>query len=148
MLDRDPAMPKLAEITAPLNCNVELPPSWKDYVGKSGSAVPVAEQTRSFVRRYFCTAAALQCRQTFAALHRPEAWHRVYTKDMSRDGLSFFHSEQLFPRERIRIVLIDGTQRILDIICCRRIQARCFEVEARFVEGFHESAVASGQLPQ
>ena len=148
MLDRDPAMRKLADITASLHCDVELPPSWKDYVEKSGQVVPAAEQTRSFVRRYFCTSAALQCRQTLVGLPRPEAWHRVYTKDMSRDGLSFFHSEQLFPRELIRIVLIDGTQRILEIIGCRRVQNCCFEVEARFVEGFHESIAASGQPAQ
>ena len=135
MLDRDHAMRPLAEVLASLRCEIELPPSWQDRPGKTGSLATGSEQTRRFARRCFCMPAALRHLQTFPALSRPETWCRVYTKDVSRDGLSFLHSEQLFPRERTQLILIDGTRRTVEAVRCRRIQDRCFEVEARFVEG-------------
>lgn len=42
------------------------------------------------------------------------------------------HSEQLFPSERMRIVLADDLIREIEVIHCRRVQRRCYEIGAKF----------------
>jgi hypothetical protein len=54
--------------------------------------------------------------------------------DLSRSGLRFLHGEQLFPLERMRVVLPDGKRRLIEVKWCRRVQDRCYEVGCTFTE--------------
>jgi len=144
MLERDGARRAIAEMLDRLECEVELPSSWEDFFERTGRLATLPGDKRRYPRHYLRVAAALQHRQTFPALPRAAAWHKVYTKDISRCGLAFLHSQQLFPRERMRIILPDGQSRIVEVLRCRRIQRRCYEVGARMVEGFRELAEVAG----
>jgi len=77
--------------------------------------------------------AALEYRQSLPTLPRNPAWFGVYMNDLSHQGCGFFHGEQLYPGERMRLVLPTGTDLPIEVTWCRRIDESCFAVGARFV---------------
>lgn len=56
----------------------------------------------------------------------------MMTRDLSRGGINLLHSDQLFPGQRIDIVL-NGMLRCVEVRWCRRIANRCYSVGCRFV---------------
>jgi len=56
---------------------------------------------------------------------------QVYLKDMSRAGVCFLHSGQLYPLEEIELVLASGERHQATIVRCRKIAALCYETAAR-----------------
>ena len=134
--------PGIAEAVSQLKCEIELPSSWKDYFGRRGQLPTCMGDKRRFPRSYFRGAAALHYRQSFPALPRRDLWYRVFTKDVSRGGISFLHGEQLFPGEQMTVVLSDGRSRPVEVVRCRRIEDRCFEIGAKFIAGLRSPAPA------
>lgn len=141
MLDANGDLQTLSERLASCVCDVELPSAWQDYFEQSGVMPTFDGDGRRFPRFYARRKAALEHRQSLFAKPRPIVWHGVYTKNISRQGLGFLHSEQLFPGERMRIVLSDDLLREIEVIHCRRIQRRCYEIGAKFARDGHKSAV-------
>lgn len=135
-------MSSLEDPIASLPCEVELPPEWRHPSDDKVLFTYRPEDHRRFSRRGLLAIAALQYRQTLPVLRRPNRWHRIYTVNLSQSGLAFLHSEQLFPRERMHILFPGGSDHIVEVARCRRINDRCFEIGARFVAG-----VAVSQQP-
>ena len=117
-----------------LPCEVELPSWWAGDPESGQAFTSVPKDSRRFTRRDFRSCAALEYRETFPSFRRPQTRHRIYMINVARGGISFLHGEELFPRERMRVVLRDGCDRLIEIVRCRRVQDQCFEVGARFVE--------------
>ena len=129
-------------------CEVQLPDNWVEGADNNESFIAVYEESRRHHRWNFCSTAALEYRQSFPSMRRPSGWHRVYTVNVSRGGLSFLHSEQLFPQELAEIVFLDGSTHQIKIVRCCWIQERCFEIGARFIT-FHDIAqVPAGNMQQ
>lgn len=81
--------------------------------------------------RFYCrTFAALTVRSSLPGLPRDVSTERVCLKDVSRSGVSLLHSRQLYPGERLELVVLDGVRRELQVTRCRKIQDRCYEVGA------------------
>jgi hypothetical protein len=59
---------------------------------------------------------------------------QILTRDISRGGINLLHKQQLFPGQKIDIVLTDGQQRRLEVIWCRRLGVGCFSAGCRFVK--------------
>ena len=125
---------ELVSAVGPLKCALELPSSFEDDVRQTGPLPGAYSDRRRHPRFRFSVCAALRYRQTFPSLSRPDGWHKVFTKDLARGGLSFLHSEPLFPRERMQIVLPGQAERTIEVVSCVRVQKRCFRVGVRFVE--------------
>lgn len=126
-VQRDPV-----QVIAALPGKVALPPQWSGFFDKRG-AVPIQpDDQRRYPRFYFRTVAGLTYVPSLPNLARPTESQRVLVKDISRGSAAFLHSEQLFPRELVKLLLIDGVERLLEVTRCRRIQADCFEVGAKF----------------
>jgi hypothetical protein len=124
----------LVQTVGPLKCDLELPDEWKGRFHQTGRLPGKYADRRRHPRYHFRVCAALEYRQTFPALPRPQGWHKIFTNDLSRGGLSFLHSEPLFPRERMQVVLPGQGAKIIEVVWFARIQDRCFHVGARFVE--------------
>ena len=142
MPQHDPGMQKLIEAVGPLKCEVELPSSWTDYFDRRGMMPTCLQEKRRFPRSYLRTSAALEYRQSFPALPRSATWYEVYTKDVSRGGVAFLHGEELYPMEQMSLVLPDGRLHPIEVVRCRRIQDRSFEIGAVFITGFREPAAS------
>ncbi len=113
-------------------CLVRLPPSWTDFFEKTGLVQAALAERRQFPRINLRSRAVLQYRQTFPSLPRPAFTYTVYTKDISRSGVSFLHGEQLYPSEQMILILPDGKPRRIQVVRCRRIGPSCFEIGACF----------------
>lgn len=71
----------------------------------------------------------------------------LMVRDLSRGGMNILHVDQLFPGQRIDVVLHNGTRRPVEVMWCRRLANRCYTIGCRFVktEGGGQESVASSQ---
>jgi hypothetical protein len=118
-----------ASLIAGLDSRVVLP---LDFFEKSGPLGTRWDDMRQFPRFYYRTAAALEITSVLPALRRPPLAERVYVKDVSRAAVAILHGEQLYPGERLRLTMIDGKRRNATVTRCRRVDAHCYEVAARY----------------
>lgn len=125
----------LSDWLAGCPCCVELPAAWQDFFDRTGVIPSFPGDDRRFPRFYIRGRAAISVVEALPARPRDSAWHGVFTKDISRGGIRFLHSEQLFPHERLEIVLPDGSKRQVEVARCGRVQRRCFDIEVRFAAG-------------
>jgi hypothetical protein len=137
MLDVDSRQGEIAQWIYALPCHVQLPRKLRDEFEKTG-AVPVPADDVRRHRRVHCRGekhrAALELRQTLPALGRETAWQGVYTSDFSKQGCSFLHGAVLYPGERLRLILLTGAQRTIEVAWCRRLDRTCYAVGAQFIE--------------
>jgi hypothetical protein len=67
-------------------------------------------------------------------LPRETGWQAVYTNDFSKQGCGLFTGEMLYPGERLRLLLLTGVERLIEVAWCRRLDRHCFAVGAEFVQ--------------
>jgi hypothetical protein len=103
-----------------------------DFFERQGPLPTALNEVRRFPRFYFRSCAqatiyALGGRKT------PEpAQCFVLTCDLSRSGLSLLHKQQVFPGQRINIILNGQPPRPLEVIWCRRLAPGRYAVGCRF----------------
>lgn len=137
MLDRDDQSGSAAALIRKLRCHVQIPEKLRERFETQGIA-PATPDDRRRTQRVRCrnenNLAGLQLQATFPTLPRTEAWNAVYLVDMSRTGMQVLHSEPLYPGERARVLLQNGSNLQLDVVRCRRLGEACFAVGARFAD--------------
>ena len=111
--------------------NVTLPAEWGDYFAKQENSKPFQNDHRRFMRRNFRTECILELEQSISAISRQHQLFHAYTKDLSRGGISFLHSQQLFPGERALLWLPTAKITVCVARCFRR-NASCYEIGAKF----------------
>ena len=141
-LENESGRLRLADAITQLECRIELPEAWGDFFDQTGPTGSDPNEKRQFPRwKNRTLAGLLQC-ETFPIIPRSEQCHPIYLKDVSRGGAAFIHAEQLYPLERMRLLLIDDVSsrllqnnclRAIEVSRCKRVQARCYEIGARFV---------------
>lgn len=134
---------QLADAVTKLDCEIKLPEALHDFFKCSGLTQSSIADNRRSARWQNRVVAGLLYRTMFPVLPRSEGWHPIYIKDVSRSGAAFMHSEQLYPLERMRILMIDDRSsrllrneclRTIEVIRCRRVESNCFEIGSCFVE--------------
>lgn len=111
-----------------------IPPEVADNL-EARKTVPQPGDTRQFPRRYVVAKAVVQYQGGLPAFPRPPQLHRVVVADISRRGLRFLHSEQLYPGELAVVQVTGGKQMRIEIARCRKLAERCFEVGVKFAGG-------------
>ena len=137
MLDQGHHENRVLETIASLPCGVVLPDFLRDDFERRGLAATGRDESRRYPRyhvRGHAYRAAIRYCQSLPALARPPAVAGVLTTTISRGGVGFLHSEQMFPQEQAQLVLANGAGRMIQVSWCRRLGPRCFEVGARFLE--------------
>jgi hypothetical protein len=137
MLDVGNRQGEIARWIYSLPCRVQLPPNLRNDFDKSGPGAVPADDVRRH-RRVYCRGekhrAALGLRQTLPALPRETAWHGVYTNDFCKLGCSLLHSGMLYPGERLRLILLTGAERTVEVAWCRRLDKHCYSIGTQFIE--------------
>ena len=87
--------------------------------------------------------AALELARACPALPRETAWQSVYTNDFSKQGCSFLHSAVLYPGERLRLILLTGVQRTIEVAWCRRLDKNCYADRRTIHRGGHHVPMAA-----
>jgi hypothetical protein len=138
MLEQDDRRRGFAALIESFSCQVELPPEERANFEKRGTA-PMARDERRRYQRVHCRGynnrAGLQYQSTLPSFPRESTWHNVYIANVSRDGIAFLHSEAIYPREQMRLLLLNGQQLSIEVVDCRRVGPRCYEVGAHISAG-------------
>ncbi len=111
-----------------LGCQVELPEGWGDFFEHMGLVSSEYDDRRNYARLHFRGKAIFRSSDNYFA---------IYTRDVSRSGIAFYHMEQLFPGERGRVWLANGLSHDVEIARCRRRDTACYECGARFISPPH-----------
>ncbi|HEY2760339.1 MAG TPA: hypothetical protein VGI75_06340 [Pirellulales bacterium] len=138
MLSRDHAADTAASLINSFACEVEIPARLKENFERTGYMMSDQEKRRRFPR-FHCRGekkrAGLQYQSTLPALPRKMSWHNVYLNNISRGGVSFLHSEPLYPREQMQLLLPNGKLVCIEIVYCRRLEQRCYDIGAHITSG-------------
>jgi hypothetical protein len=110
----------------------ELPADEDEYLDAYGPAGAMGESRRQYLR--------IQFRET-ALLVRGDQCHAIYTKDASPKGVALLTPVQIFPQERIKLVLRDHPTMELELRRCRRLASNCYECGTVFADGVIPPAV-------
>lgn len=113
------------------NCEHQLviPSQLRDSLAKRGPTPPAPNDLRKFVRYHFNGLGILELSETFPSIHRENGVARVITRNVSRGGIAFLHSEQLFPGERVTLWLPSGKFNYV-VVRCTAHHPRCYEIGA------------------
>lgn len=115
-----------------LECRIVLPDAWTDrYFQESGVAATSYDERRGFVRHIYRTKAVLSIEQSLPAIRREPELVAVYSRDISRTGVGFLHSDQLFPGETCRLLLLTHAVTVT-VASCRKLNDQCYLIGARF----------------
>lgn len=109
-----------------LGCQVQLPDNWGDFFEHTGLVPTEYDDRRTYARLHF---------RDKAVFRHSDGFYAIYTRDVSRGGIAFYHVEQLFPGERGRIWLVNGLSHDIEIARCLRRHRSCYECGAKFVVG-------------
>jgi hypothetical protein len=124
MLAIDNARELIESVWLGLGCQVQLPENWGDFFEHTGMTPTEYDDRRTYSRMHF---------RGKAVVRHSASFYAIYTKDVSRGGIGFYHAEQLLPAERCRIWLSNGLSHDIEIVRCRLRHRSCYECGAKFV---------------
>jgi hypothetical protein len=110
-------------------CDLAVPSEWQDRLALRGVIPSIPDDRRQFVRHRFTRRGVLECKETCSSIPRKYTIAQVVTSDVSRSGIAFLHSEQLYPGEEVSLWLPIG-KRTYIVQRCVEHNDNCFEIGA------------------
>jgi hypothetical protein len=133
MFSIDAQLERLTQIVGPLQSEVSLPESWRQLRRDDQPRPSIPGDWRQYPRWTLPAVAAMRYVKPLLALKRSDSWFAVYSVDVSRNGVCFLHLEQAYPTEQLQLLFADERKLFVEVMRCRRLQEKCYEVGARFV---------------
>lgn len=122
---------QLTHLQQKLPSQISLPAEWSDFFAEDGVVASIQNDQRRFVRHRFRTKGVLELNQSLPAIEREFSFHHIYTRDLSRSGVSFVYADQLYPGEVCRLWL-PAKKVNAYILQCRRYNENCYVAGASF----------------
>ena len=111
---------------------LEIPESHAAILLREGFLPPYMGDLRRFPRRCMNVEATLQLGEGLPGFRRTQEHHAVKVIDLSRGGIGFLHSDQLYPGEEVNVVLTNAKTVKVEIRWCRRLGPKCYQLGGRF----------------
>jgi len=115
------------ELTGP------LPTAWDDH--------------RRFPRFYYRSCAEAIIHPLRISKNATRCQCFLLTRDLSRGGLSLIHTEQLFPGQKLEVILNSEAPRLVEVVWCRRWSNNRYAVGCRFL-GASSAPTAEASTPE
>ncbi len=115
------------ELVDSLEWEIELPIEWRDYFDVRGQIPSFVDDERNNQRLRVRTHGVLWFDQSLPFLSRTIRPVGIYTRDFSRQGVGFLSPFEIYPEERVRLVLPTFWVQLL-VVRTRRITSKCYEV--------------------
>lgn len=112
---------------------IELPVEWSNFFAESGEGSAYAGDERTNQRLKIRTNALLWFDSSLPFRPRGSDPVGIYTRDFSRHGAGFLTPFELFPEEKLRIVLPNFWVQ-LHVVRVRRITSKCYEIGASLIQ--------------
>jgi hypothetical protein len=143
MLEKD--YPRLLnKLLETCECDLAIPSEWQDRLTQKGVLPAIPDDRRQYIRHRFTCRAVLEYDETFSSIPREHTFAQVVTCDVSRCGIAFLHSEQLFPGEQVALWLPNG-ERSFVVERCVEHNENCFEIGAVVGNGPEASEKSGSQ---
>lgn len=110
-------------------CEIELPVEWSDFFDQRGESPAYHDEERQHKRLMIRTHGLMWFERTLPFCDRPSDPAVIYTKDFSRQGMGFVAPLQIYPEEKVRLVLPTFWVQ-LHVVRARRITSMCYEIGA------------------
>jgi PilZ domain len=104
-----------------------------DFYAKSGPLPTAFDEVRRFPRFYY-RARVRAVIHPLSNKQQTPVTCTLLARDLSRGGINLVHDQQLFPGQKIDVVLTNGTQRSVVVMWCRRISHGCYSLGCRFTK--------------
>jgi len=117
-----------------------------EFFAKSGPLPPAFDDDRRYPRFYFRTCAEATIYPLGSKKDASPESFFVVTCDLSRAGVSILHTAQLFPGQRLGLVLNGQPPRPLKVIWCRKCDDGRYLVGCRFIDEELPVAEADGDV--
>ena len=130
---------QLNKLLEACECDLAVPSEWQDRLTRRGVIQPIPGDRRRYVRHHFNGQGVLEYDETFSSIPREHTIAKVATRDVSRGGIAFLHSEQLFPGERVSLWLPIG-KRSYVVERCVEHNDSCFEIGAAVADNVPEAS--------
>jgi len=111
-----------------------------EFFPKAGPAPSNWDDARRFPRFYYRARVKGTIHPLAGSQNQQPTDCVLLTRDVSRGGMNLLHTEQLFPQQRIDMVLKDGSVRPVEVVWCRRIAHRCYSLGCRFIKADFDCA--------
>lgn len=131
MLDDD-YQTQFGSLIETLSFDIELPREWASYFDERGEITSYLDDERHNQRLKIRTHGILRSENTFPFCERGDDPIGVYTRDFSAHGAGFLAPFEIFPEERVRIMLPTFWIQLL-VVRTRRLTNKCFEVGGSLV---------------
>jgi hypothetical protein len=115
----------------PLSDGLSIEPA-VEFFTKAGPLPPAWAERRRHPRFYFRACAEAKI-YPFGPQDAPPKQCFVVTRDLSRGGVGIVHGEQLFPGQRIDLV-INCVSRSVVVVWCRRLVDQRYTAGCRFIK--------------
>ena len=123
------------ELIQSVDWDIELPVEWSSFFDEKGEVNSFAEDQRSNKRLKVRTHGLLHFEESLPFVSRPAEFVGTYTRDFSRQGCGFLVSFEVFPEERVRIVLPTLWMQLL-VVRTRRITSKCYEIGGQLLHRY------------
>ena len=108
----------------------EMIESADDFFGNSGAMPRSFDDQRRFPRFYLRSCADATIYPLQPNLEPIKCV--MVTRDISRGGMGLLHTAQLFPGQRLELVLNGNIHKTLEVVWCRRVADNRYIVGCRF----------------
>ena len=102
------------------------------FFGNSGAMPPAYDDLRRYPRFYLRACADATIYPLNPGAEPIQCV--VVTRDVSRGGMGLLHTAQLFPGQRLDLVLNGEMTKALEVVWCRRLADNSYSVGCRFKE--------------
>lgn len=124
---------QLKRILESCECDVAVAGEWEACLGSRDEGLPSEEARRKHSRFVFKVPAVLEYEQSLPGIPREHTIASVLTRDLAREGIGFFYSDELYPGECISLWLASG-KRMYRVVRCLQLRDDCFEIGAVLFE--------------
>jgi hypothetical protein len=126
MLDQVAKIELTEKLWNSIPSRTELPADEEEFFSAEGVVGSGCESRRHYLRLHM---------RELALMHRGDQYHAVYTKDVSPKGVAVLAPMQVFPKERVRL-MVDGCPAMdVEVVRCRRFGPKCYECGTVFADG-------------
>jgi hypothetical protein len=121
-----------AELIRDINWSITLPQAWCRFFEESGILPSLPNDLRRSQRRAIRTFGLLRIDAALPAIPRSADLFGIYTKDFSKNAVGLISPIELYPVERLRLIL-PTCWLSLEVIRCKRHNSGCYEIGAKLM---------------
>jgi len=123
---------------------VESDNEFREFFNLSGPMPTAWDDHRRHPRFYFRSCAEAYIHPLRGQLDPTAPPCFLLTSDLSRSGVSLVHTEQLFPGQRLDLILNGESPRRTEVMWCRKWDSERFAIGCRFVSVPSEDGPVAG----